>query len=86
MASCHTHAAFRSAGSLIIKLVDMPKEQKYEAAMRQLEDIAAKMENGELDIDSLSEQLKTAQKLIKQCKDKLTKTDEDIRKILGSED
>ena len=64
----------------------MPKEQKYEAAMRQLEDIAAKMENGELDIDSLSEQLKTAQKLIKQCKDKLMKTDEDIRKILGSED
>ena len=64
----------------------MPKEQKYEAAMRQLEDIAAKMENGELVIDSLSEQLKTAQKLIKQCKDKLTKTDEDIRKILGSED
>ena len=64
----------------------MPKEQKYEAAMRQLENIAAKMENGELDIDSLSEQLKTAQKLIKQCKDKLTKTDEDIRKILGSED
>ncbi|WP_278790092.1 exodeoxyribonuclease VII small subunit [Leyella stercorea] len=64
----------------------MPKEQKYEAAMRQLEDIAAKMENGELDIDSLSEQLKTAQKLIKQCKDKLTKTDEDIRKILSSED
>ena len=63
----------------------MPKEQKYEVAMRQLEDIAAKMENGELDIDSLSEQLKTAQKLIKQCKDKLTKTDEDIRKILGAE-
>ena len=63
----------------------MPKEQKYEAAMRQLEDIAAKMENDELDIDSLSEQLKTAQKLIKQCKDKLTKTDEDIRKILGAE-
>ena len=63
----------------------MPKEQKYEVAMRQLEDIATKMENGELDIDSLSEQLKTAQKLIKQCKDKLTKTDEDIRKILGAE-
>ncbi len=63
----------------------MPKEQKYEAAMRQLEDIATKMENGELDIDSLSEQLKTAQKLIKQCKEKLTKTDEDIRKILGAE-
>jgi len=71
--------------TLIKTTTQMPKEQKYEAAMRQLEDIAAKMENGELDIDSLSEQLKTAQKLIKQCKDKLTKTDEDIRKILGAE-
>ena len=27
----------------------MPKEQKYEAAMRQLEDIAAKMENAKAD-------------------------------------
>ena len=58
---------------------------KYETAMRQLEDIAAKMENGELDIDSLCEQLKTAQKLIEQCRDKLTKTDEEINKILKSE-
>ena len=76
----------QSKNCTLNKTKQMPKEQKYEAAMRQLEDIAAKMENGELDIDSLSEQLKTAQKLIKQCKDKLTKTDEDIRKILGSED
>ena len=45
---------------------NMAREMKYETAMRQLEDIAAKMENGELDIDSLCEQLKTAQKLIGQ--------------------
>ena len=64
----------------------MARELKYETAMRQLEDIATKMENGELDIDSLSGQLKTAQKLIKLCKDKLTKTDADIQKILGSND
>lgn len=50
--------------------------------MQQLEDIADKMESGELDIDSLCEQLKTAQKLIKVCKDKLTKTGDDIKKIL----
>lgn len=31
----------------------MPREMKYETAMRQLETIAEKMENGELDIDSL---------------------------------
>ena len=50
--------------------------------MRQLETIAEKMENGELDIDSLCEQLKTAQKLIKMCKDKLTSTEENIKKVL----
>lgn len=63
----------------------MPREPKYETAMRQLEDIASKMESGELDIDSLCEQLKTAQKLIAVCRDKLTKTDAEINKILKSE-
>ena len=60
----------------------MPREMKYETAMRQLETIAEEMENGELDIDSLCEQLKTAQKLIKMCKDKLTSTEENIKKVL----
>ncbi len=55
---------------------------KYEEALKQLEAIVDKMENDELDIDSLTEQLKTAKKLIKLCKDKLTKTDEEIKKIL----
>ena len=60
------------------------KEITYEAAIKQLEDIVSKMENDELDIDSLSQQLKTAQRLIKLCKDKLAKTDEEITKILGN--
>lgn len=60
----------------------MPKEIKYEEALKQLETIVDKMDNDELDIDSLGEQLKTAQKLIKLCKDKLTKTNEEIKKIL----
>ena len=63
----------------------MAKEFKYEAEMMQLEEIVKKMENGDLDVDSLCEQLKVAQKLIKQCKDKLTKTDEEIKKILDKE-
>ena len=63
----------------------MAKEFKYEAAMMQLEEIVKQMENGDLDVDSLCEQLKVAQKLIKQCKDKLTKTDEEIKKILDKE-
>ena len=58
---------------------------KYEEALQQLETIVRKMEAGEYDIDELSEKLKEAQKLIKLCKDKLTKTDAEIKKLLGKE-
>lgn len=60
-------------------------EMKYEDAMRQIEEIVEKLENNELDIDTMGKQLKTAQKLIKLCKDKLTKTDNEIKKILESQ-
>ena len=59
------------------------KEIKYEAALAELQTIVNKMENDELDIDQMSEQLKRAQELIKLCKDKLAKTDEEIKKILA---
>lgn len=55
---------------------------KYEEAVQQLETIVRRMESGEYGIDELAQQLKTAQTLIKQCKDKLTKTEEEINKIL----
>ena len=61
----------------------MSKEIKYEAAFAELQTIVRKMENDELDIDQMSDQLKRAQELIKLCKDKLTKTDEEIKTILA---
>ena len=64
----------------------MKQEQKYEAAFAELQTIVRKMENDELDIDEMSEQLKRAQELIKFCKDKLTKTDEEIKKILAEKE
>ena len=63
----------------------MTKEINYEEAVNQLEDIVEKMENDELDIDSLTKELKRAQQLIKLCKDKLTKTDAEIKKILADD-
>lgn len=60
----------------------MKEKISYEEAVHQLEQIVDKMENGELDIDKMTEQLKEAQQLIKFCKDKLTKTDDEIKKIL----
>lgn len=61
----------------------MNEEIKYEDAMRELESIVNRMENDEPDIDSLGELLRSAQQLIKLCKDKLTKTDEEINGILN---
>ena len=51
----------------------------------ELQTIVRKMENDELDIDQMAEELKRAQELIKLCKDKLTKTDEEIKKILAQD-
>ncbi len=64
----------------------MKKTISYEDAVHELEQIVGQMENDELDIDMLCEKLKRAQTLIKTCKDKLTKTDEEIKKLLGNEE
>ena len=64
----------------------MKKEEiKYEEAFTELQAIVRRMENDELDIDQMTEQLKRAQQLIKLCKDKLTKTDKEIKKILAEQ-
>lgn len=63
----------------------MEETAKYEDALKELETITRQMENGELDIDTLCGQLKRAQQLIKMCKDRLSKTDEEIKKILEDE-
>ena len=55
---------------------------KYEEAMKRLEQIVSDIENNKLDIDLISDKIKEAQELIKFCKDKLYKTDEDIQKLL----
>ena len=63
----------------------MEKKINYEAALSEIEEIVNKMENDEFDIDQLSVNLKRAQTLIKLCRDKLTKTDEELKKLLGEE-
>ena len=54
----------------------------YEESLQQLEAIVRKMESGEYGVDELAKQLKQAKQLISQCKDKLSKTDTEIKKIL----
>lgn len=63
----------------------MKEEMNYEEAMTQLEQIVEQIENNELGIDELASKLKQAQRLLKMCKDKLTKTDKEVEKLLGKE-
>lgn len=57
------------------------KKETYAQAMEKLETIVAAIEKDELDIDQLSDKLQEAQKLVAFCKDKLYKTDEEIKKL-----
>ena len=60
----------------------METTMKYEEAIKELETIVRRMEANELDIDTLSTELKRAQELLRLCKDKLTKADEEVKKVL----
>ncbi len=55
---------------------------KYSAAIAELESITAKMQSPECDIDSLASLTSRALELLKICKEKLFKTDEEVRRCL----
>lgn len=55
----------------------------YTQAKKKLEEIVYSIESGELDVDTLTEKVKRASELISFCKSKLTKTDEELQKILN---
>ena len=61
----------------------MTKEKvTYKAAMTEIENILEKIENGELDVDELSENVKKVTELLKICKAKLHQTESEVSKIL----
>lgn len=57
-------------------------DMKYTEAISELEAITAKMQSSECDIDSLSALTSRALELLKICKEKLFKTDEEVRRCL----
>lgn len=58
------------------------KKMTYEQAIDRLEQLAQQMEQGEVPIDEMVTRLREAQTLIKQCRQQLTKADEQVRQIL----
>ena len=60
----------------------MEKNETYNEAVDKLRAIVEDIERGELDVDILSEKVREATRLIKLCKEKLFKADEEVKKIL----
>ena len=60
----------------------MEKSKTYSEAMAEVEAILAGFENGDMDVDRLSAEVKRATELIKFCKSRLNKAEEDVAKIL----
>ncbi|NLX66957.1 MAG: exodeoxyribonuclease VII small subunit [Bacteroidales bacterium] len=58
------------------------EKTSYTEAKKELETIVSAIESGELDVDALTEKVKRASELITFCKEKLTKTDRELQKIL----
>jgi len=59
------------------------KKLNYTEAFEELQEIIKKMENADISVDELSEKIKRASLLIKICKDKLFKTEEEINAIIN---
>ena len=57
------------------------KEFSFNQAVKEIEKILENIETGNLDIDRLSEEVKRASLLIKQCQKKLRSTEEEINCI-----
>lgn len=58
------------------------KKMTYQEAVNEIDEILEKIENEELDVDELSTKVKRVSTLIKMCKDKLHKTEEEVENIL----
>lgn len=62
------------------------KDLTYSKAINRLNEIMQQMENGNLDIDTLTETLKEAKMLISFCKEKLYSVDNSIKEIMKDDD
>ncbi len=58
------------------------KKISYKEAMTEIEEILEKIENEELDVDELAEKVKRVSVLLKTCKDKLHKTNQQVEQVL----
>ena len=61
----------------------MKENLTYTEAFEKLQQIVKQMEDADISVDDLADNIKTATQLIKICKDKLTKTEEEVNKTIA---
>ncbi len=55
----------------------------YTEAFEELKEIVDQLENDSISVDELTEKMKRATVLMKICRDKLTKTEEEVNKTIA---
>jgi exodeoxyribonuclease VII small subunit len=60
----------------------MENENTYEKAFEELQNIVKEIESGTISVDELSEKVKRAGALIRFCKEKLFRTEEEVNEVL----
>ncbi len=64
------------------KQIIMENKLTYTEAIAELETIVEEIENEDISVDDLSEKVKRASELIRLCKTKLTKTEQEVNEVL----
>lgn len=60
------------------------QELTYAEAMSEVEHILARFNNRQMDVDTLSAEVKRATELIAQCKQRLARAEKEVAEVLGS--
>lgn len=60
----------------------MEKNKTYEEAFEELQNIVKEIESGTISVDLLSEKVKRAGVLIRFCKEKLFRTEQEVNEVL----
>jgi exodeoxyribonuclease VII small subunit len=62
------------------------QEITYKAAITEIETILGRIEEGELDVDELTVNVKRVTELLNICREKLKKTETEVNKILKEDE
>ncbi|MBR2637343.1 MAG: exodeoxyribonuclease VII small subunit [Bacteroidaceae bacterium] len=64
----------------------MSDKMTYNMALARLEEIMAHIQSGNMDVEKLTHELSEAQELIKFCRNRIYKIDEEVKAMIANEE